>query len=843
MSIPTEFEDRFTTKEQLSERPSGSVWKADDSKNAQEVALKIFSKPPKLSDGLKEAFQVEVNALKAAQHDNLAKVISGGCQDDWFYLAMELVQGKTLRDHLKEESGPLEISKAIDIAAGVADGLEAIRAVGSYHGDLDSRAIILDGHAAKLAGYASHSLREARKSSNITGEVVLDVAYASPEQLSGSGKIDHRSDIYALSVLLFEMVTGQKPFVADNPLQAAMLRMSQEPPSPSKFNSAVSAQLDAAVVKGLARDPESRFGSFAEFKEAIMVRTPSATASSTVESPAPKKAEAPQRMAAGSETVAMSTDAIKDMLKAHEKASNQSEASSPVIDEGQTAEMPMPHARTVGLEGRLDGSKEEDGDSTESDDADSSDSVSTAAETRVNMATDEMLAGSFIMLAGPRRGERFPLFEDQMLIGSDSGCDISLAGKDIPSRYAIIVRRDSEYFVGPLSGKGLEVNGEPVEGSSEQQLQRGDIVNVGPHQLRFVAPGEVFTLQKEAADRVIDREPNKVTFAAKIITGVVAALCLVIFFVFQSGFSDREAASKKKDLSETAKRKSVIAKLREEGDVFLKEGKLIEPIGANARKRFEQILELDPDDTYAKRRITEIKERAKSLKEDMRRRAAKSQQVAQLLEQANNYFKKGNFVSPPGANAKEAYEAVLRLDSGNELAQSRLEKVNNVLTKLLSRVNTMLKRADEYRQQGKITAPPGANAYETLREILNLDPQNREALDMLLDMAAESIYAGDRAKSRANAQSMKRSYIQAQALGVDPQYLAPRIKGVELMKKSRASVIIYDGKDGEPGSTVPTDKTGFLSTAEIERRLAALKLRGDIDGAGDSDRFIDLQKK
>lgn len=141
---------------------------------------------------------------------------------------------------------------------------------------------------------------------------------------------------------------------------------------------------------------------------------------------------------------------------------------------------------------------------------------------------------------------------------------------------------------------------------------------------------------------------------------------------------------------------------------------------------------------------------------------------------------------------------------------------------------------------GQFTAPPGENAFEMFKKVKEVDPTNAEANDALLDMAAKSIFEGDQAKSRAEPKAMRESYLTAQALGVDPSYIEPRLRGAELMGRSKSAVIIYD----KPNQGVGADDTSgnYLSTSEIERRVAALALRAR-GAQGDKNRkFIDLQR-
>ena len=828
MSIPKEVAGRFTVGSKIEDRSNAKIFEASDRQNGDRpVVLKFYEDQVHGNQEWINQFQQEVAQLQAIQHPSLVKILAGGEAEGYLYIAMERADGKTLRDILKEQAGPLPKETTLAVAKQLCGALEEFRKADAYHGHIDSRAVLVDGDSIKLAGFYPKVIESIRSEVTAPGGFIVDPAYIAPEQASGSSAPDYRVDIYAISVLLYELLTGEKPFRAANGFQTAMLRLTVQPPSPAKKNPEVGALLDAAVVKGLSRDANGRFDSFAEMLDALMAGQSSRSPETGSESPGgtPNKVTdtipvgaKPAPIATKTVGVSMPIDHVRRMLAEKDEGggTEQTGATSPAATPPPPAVDPKPTAAPERV----------------ADDVD---------ETVTGVLDAEELKAALIVLEGSRRGERFSLKQEQTMIGSAAGCQIVLEGERVKSRSALIIRKRGEYYVTPLSDEDILCNGELVEDGIERQLQRGDVIRIGEFNLRFVAPGEVFSLKDNVADRVVDRAPDKVTSSVKIITGAVAALCLVVFFLFQQGFSSKEASEKKRQAAAAAKRKEVIAQLRAEGDAFLKEGKLIEPVGANARVRFDQILEIDPSDSYAKRRIAEIKERTKALRERRRKLAQNAQRIEKLLADADGFFQNGAYVSPPGANAKESYEEVLRIDPSNATALERMEKIKEMLGEMVGQINTLLTRAEEYWKKGHVISPEGENAFEMIKEVLRLNPGNLEANDMLLNMASQLIYQGDEAKKRANPKAMKKAYLEAQVLGVNPDFLEPRLRGVELMKKSQGSVFIYDGKEDGKEAKIDDGDGRYLDSTEIERRVARWKLQAEVQGATNEKKFFDLR--
>ncbi|MFN8390287.1 MAG: protein kinase [Bdellovibrionota bacterium] len=806
--IPKELNGRFTVGAVIAERPSCIVCRGVDKElGNRAVAIKFFVDRPTGRQDLVEAFEREVAVLRAASHPSLVPIISGGYEGGWLYIVMELLEGKTLRDYLKDKNGPVDPTVSVELIVQLCAGLKEIHEKNGFHGHIDSRAILFKGDDVRLAGYYPHVVNEIQKAVTSSGRLIVDPAYVSPDQISGSGDLDGRSDIYTLSVLLYELLTGRKPYVADSPMQLAMMRLSKDPDSPRKLNPAISPLVDAAVMKGLSRERNQRFANVAEFVDALTggkkpIKNPLLAA----------MGEDGERLG-GTETIAvsMSTEAIKHILHAHE-AKKAEKAATSAVDSSVTSTATR---------------------------APAGDPISTAS-TQIGMKAENPLRASFIVLNGDERGNKYIIDRTQVMIGSDPGCDMTITGKGIPPRYAIVVQRDGQFFVGPLSGSPVSVNGKEVQGANEVQLKRGDVLNVGANQLRFVAPGEVFTLRDSVADRVIDRPPNRLPKILGALAVILVIVCGAFFYMYRQSVENKQRQIRIAQENKKKQQRDLIDRLRGEGDELFKNGALVQPAEANARKRFEQILDIDPEDTYAKRRLSEIDDRIKTLNEQEERRRQFSERITKLLTDGQRLFQAGSYIAPPGANAREAYQEILRLDPQNETAQKQLAEINRILNDLLGQVNGFIEKAKTYIDARQYVSPPGENAKEMVDRIVAVDPSSKDAHTLLIDMAARSLMDGDRAKAELKPDEMRQSYLNAQALGVEPEFINKKLQGIDTIKRSKGSVVIIDTSQASGGDKKDGGK--YLSMSEIEQRINVLQAQGYGQSGEQGKRFYEINK-
>ncbi|MCB0358273.1 MAG: hypothetical protein KDD44_01505, partial [Bdellovibrionales bacterium] len=450
--------------------------------------------------------------------------------------------------------------------------------------------------------------------------------------------------------------------------------------------------------------------------------------------------------------------------------------------------------------------------------------------TMVGVQASAALRASFAVLDGKRKGERFILEGDQTMIGSDPGCAICIDEKKVPPRYALVIQRGSDFTVAPLSPEPVVVNGEASKGAEEISLKRGDTLRVGSNSLRFIAPGEVFTLQDNIADRVVDRPKSKFNVVLTTIAVVIIALCAIGGYSYYDAVSKRQARAAKSERATAEERKVAIAKLLRQGDEFLKAGALIEPPGENARERFQQILELDPDHTYAKRRMAEIEERVDQLQAQRLEQEQLQARIAGLMADAERMMAAGELVSPPGHNAKQMFEEILRLDPNNAAATAKLQEISSMMGDMADRVHILFARAQVYYELGQWVRPRGENVYEMLEEVYRLDPDNTLAIESILDLAALVVFRLDQNLAEWDLDAAGNELDTALALKVNPEFLASRRERMRLMGISKRGTIIPPSPADTRDYSESDKQFNSLNTGEIQRRLAKLRLksrRGD----------------
>src|SRR2546422_7242488 len=234
----------------------GVVYKARDTELDRFVALKFL--PPYLaSDSVeKERFYHEARAASALNHPNIATIHEIKEFEGRLYLAMEFIDGKTLKATAAVEN--LSIQKVLDIAIQVCDGLAAAHEKGVVHRDIKSDNIMLTPRCqVKIMDFGLPKVKGATKLTK-AGSTIGTAAYMSPEQAHGL-EVDHRSDIFSFGVVLYELITRRLPFQAEH--QAALIySLINEDPQPlARFNDKASPELERIVLKALAKDRDERY--------------------------------------------------------------------------------------------------------------------------------------------------------------------------------------------------------------------------------------------------------------------------------------------------------------------------------------------------------------------------------------------------------------------------------------------------------------------------------------------------------------------------------------------------------------------------------------------------------
>lgn len=232
-----------------------TVYLATDLRLERRVAIKIMHGHLADDSQFKERFIQEARSAARLAHPNVVNVFDQGQDSDMAYLVMEYLPGITLRDLLQEHR-ILTTEQTLDIMEAVLSGLAAAHKAGIVHRDLKPENILLaDDGRIKISDFG---LARAASANTATGAALLGtIAYLSPELVT-RGIADTRSDIYALGIMMYEMLVGEQPFKGEQPMQIAYQHANDSVPAPSSKNPRVPAELDELVLWATARDPEDR---------------------------------------------------------------------------------------------------------------------------------------------------------------------------------------------------------------------------------------------------------------------------------------------------------------------------------------------------------------------------------------------------------------------------------------------------------------------------------------------------------------------------------------------------------------------------------------------------------
>jgi serine/threonine protein kinase len=256
----------------------GEVYRATDTKLGRDVALKVLPAEMAADPERVQRFQREARAVAALNHPGIVTIHAVEEEDGVHFLTMEIVEGQSL-DRVIPEDG-LESGRFFDLAIPLLEAVSAAHGRGITHRDLkpanvmvtdDGRVKVLDFGLAKLEaadeseGALSHLSTQMQTRE---GVIVGTVPYMSPEQLEGQ-RVDHRTDVFSLGIILFEMATGQRPFRGSSTaaLMSAILR--DEPPAPASVRAGLPEELESVIVRCLAKDPAARYPGAGEVRAAL----------------------------------------------------------------------------------------------------------------------------------------------------------------------------------------------------------------------------------------------------------------------------------------------------------------------------------------------------------------------------------------------------------------------------------------------------------------------------------------------------------------------------------------------------------------------------------------------
>jgi eukaryotic-like serine/threonine-protein kinase len=253
---------RYLVRGELGRGAMGVVYKATDSVLERTVAVKTVNMALE-REGVEKyeaRFYQEARAAGSLNHPSIVTVYDVGKEDNVAYMAMEFIEGLELRT-LVAEGRPLPLAQAVSIAAQVAEGLGYAHEHGVVHRDIKpANIMVLNDGAVKITDFGIARMRAAADELTQTGVMLGSPKYMSPEQVIGK-RADHRSDIFSLGVILYEMLTGGGPFNGENVTALMYQIVNFAPPKPSAVNPAVPELLDYIMAKMLAKPLEERYQS------------------------------------------------------------------------------------------------------------------------------------------------------------------------------------------------------------------------------------------------------------------------------------------------------------------------------------------------------------------------------------------------------------------------------------------------------------------------------------------------------------------------------------------------------------------------------------------------------
>jgi len=240
------------------------IFRATDMRSTRVVAIKV-PRPELVNDGaLVKSFAREARILEKFDHPGIVRVMREPGHDRP-YMVMEWVKGRLLRDILNEQ-GKLPEDRAVHIALSICDALEHIHRRGVIHLDLKPENIMVDGEdRATIIDFGIARTRASRRLTFAAGSMTMGTAdYISPERVKEK-RGDRRSDLYALGMILYEMLSGELPFSGLNPLVVMNARLLNDPPAVRTVNPVISAQLEEIICRALERDLKKRYASAQDF--------------------------------------------------------------------------------------------------------------------------------------------------------------------------------------------------------------------------------------------------------------------------------------------------------------------------------------------------------------------------------------------------------------------------------------------------------------------------------------------------------------------------------------------------------------------------------------------------
>src|SRR4051794_10843384 len=266
LEAETVVDGRYRVLHRLGSGGMAEVYCAQDLQLGRKVALKILYRRFAEDGEFVERFRREASSAAGLQHQHVVSVYDRGEYDGTYYIAMEYLEGRSLKTVIREEA-PLDPDRAIELTTQILRAARFAHRRGIIHRDLKPHNVIVDGDGrAKVTDFGI--ARAGASDMTQTGSIMGTAQYLSPEQAQGVA-VSATSDLYSIGIILYELLTGRVPFEGDSAVTIALKQVNERPTPPTVYNSAVTPELEAVVMRALEKEPSRRFQDADEFISAL----------------------------------------------------------------------------------------------------------------------------------------------------------------------------------------------------------------------------------------------------------------------------------------------------------------------------------------------------------------------------------------------------------------------------------------------------------------------------------------------------------------------------------------------------------------------------------------------
>jgi serine/threonine-protein kinase len=249
-----------------------TVFHAYDPRFERDVAIKVLPREFLHDPQFRTRFDREAKTIASLEHPAIVPVYDFGEEEGQPFIVMRYMSGGDLSDRIAK--GPMPVTEATQILTRLAPALDAAHAKGIIHRDLKPGNILFDQYGNAFLSDFGIARLSAAGTTTLTGGAILGTpSYMSPEQIQGDREIDGRSDIYALGIILFQMLTGNTPYKADTPARVMMMHLLEPVPNILKTKADLPPTLESVVKQAMAKEPTQRFSTAAELATALETST------------------------------------------------------------------------------------------------------------------------------------------------------------------------------------------------------------------------------------------------------------------------------------------------------------------------------------------------------------------------------------------------------------------------------------------------------------------------------------------------------------------------------------------------------------------------------------------